>query len=240
MERDVIFSNSSGRKLHGVLAIPDAKTFPVVIICHGYASSVRSKTRIALSRRLLLQGIASFGFDFTGCGESEGELKQLTLSQGLDDLTAAYFYVKHLKSVDKNRIGVLGSSFSGSVAVLFAAENRVKALALKSPVSDYGSISRVPLDSEEKRKQFSDDAEKYAIYSSAEKIKAPTIIVHGSSDDVVPVEQSKKLFSHLKCEKKLEIIKGADHSYSDDRHFSRMVASVSEWFHQHLSKTTNH
>lgn len=233
MERDVIFSNSSGRKLHGVLSAPDAKTFPVVILCHGYSSNTRSKTRSELSLHLQKKGIASFGFDFTGCGESEGKLNELTVSRGLADLTAAYNYVKKLKDVN-GRIGLLGSSFSGSVAVLFAAENSVNSLALKSPVSDYNRTSRVPFDSEEKRRKFYDDAAKYVIYSAAEKIKSPTIIVHGSKDDIVPVEQSKKLFLHLKCEKKLEIIKGADHRYSDEGHFSRMVASVSEWCHQHL------
>ncbi len=233
MERDVIFSNSSGRKLHGVLTVPDAKTFPVVILCHGYASNTRSKTRSELSLHLQKKGIASFGFDFTGCGESEGKLNELTVSRGLADLTAAYNYVKKLKNID-GRIGLLGSSFSGSVAVLFAAQHDVKTLALKSPVSDYGSISSVPLDSEEKRRKFSCDAKKYDVCLAAEKIKSPTMIVHGSKDDVVPAEQSKKLFSHLKCEKKLEIIKGADHRYSKKADFLRMTALISEWFHQHL------
>ncbi len=230
MEKNVTFTNGSGSKLHGILAVPDAKHFPLVIICHGYASSARSKTRVELSRQLLQRGIASFGFDFTGCGESEGELAQLTLSQGIEDLTAAYSHVKKTGT----KIGMLGSSFSGSVAVLFAAGNAVDAIALKSPVSDYGSLPNARLDTEMRQRQFYGDASKYDIYSSAEKIKEPTLIVHGSSDDIVPVEQSKNLFSHLRCEKKLEIIEGADHRYSDDEHFSRMMAYVSEWFRQHL------
>ncbi len=234
MEKNVFFTNRSGRKLHGILMLPESKSFPVVIICHGYASSAQSRTRIELSRHLLKKGIASFGFDFTGCGGSEGELHQLTLSQGIEDLNAAYSCVKKLKNTNTERIGILGSSFSGSVAILFAAENGIKALALKSPVSDYTSLGEAPVIAEKKRRQFFDDAAKYDIYSAAEKIKAPTLIVHGSSDDVVPAGQSKKLFSHLKCGKKLAVLGGAGHQYSDSRHFSQMIKLVSGWFSQHL------
>jgi len=233
MEKDIIFANSSGRKLHGVLTTAENNS-PVVIICHGYASNTKSKTRVEISKQLLQKNISSFGFDFTGCGESEGELYELTVSQGLDDLTAAYNYVKNLKNFDGNRIGILGSSFSGSVAVLFAAENNIKVLALKSPVSDYNQIKEVPLVAKTKQQKFFDDSLKYDIYSAAEKIKAPTIIVHGSDDLDVPVEQSKKLFSHLKCEKKFEIITGADHRYSDEKHFSQLLDFVSDWFSKHV------
>lgn len=234
MEKDIIFANRSGRKLHGILTAPEAKNFPLVIICHGYASSIGSRTRLELSRQLLQKGIASFGFDFTGSGKSEGELHQLTVSQGIEDLTAAYGYVKKLKNVNTEQIGILGSSFSGSVAVLFAAKNKFKALALKSPVSSYSSVKKMPMLSKAEQKRFFNDAAKYDIYSAAEKIMIPTIIVHGSNDDVVPVEQSKKLFSHLKCKKKLAVLGGADHQYSDSSHFSHMASSISKWFSQNL------
>tara|TARA_Y100000310_G_scaffold345459_1_gene465214 strand:- start:1007 stop:1738 length:732 start_codon:yes stop_codon:yes gene_type:complete len=229
MEKDVMFTNSKGRKLHGVVTIPDSENFPIVIICHGYASNTKSKTRSALSRQLLEKGIASFGFDFTGCGESEGELYQLTITQGIDDLNAAFNFVKNIENVDKNKIALLGSSFSGSVAVLFAAEKDLKVLALKSPVSDYSGIKEVPLVARNKQQQFFDDSAKYDIYKTAEKIKTPTIIVHGSNDVDVPVEQSKELIKHLNCEKKLEIIEDADHRYSDANHFEQLINLVSDW-----------
>ena len=110
---DVTFVNSRGKKLHGVSTVVD-KTAPTVIICHGYASNTESKTHLVLSKKLSELKINSFAFDFTGCGKSEGELFELTLSQGMDDLTYAYNYVKN--NLQSNHIGLLGSSFSGSVA----------------------------------------------------------------------------------------------------------------------------
>ncbi|MBI2664557.1 alpha/beta hydrolase [Candidatus Woesearchaeota archaeon] len=235
MEKDVAITNSSGRKLHGVIAVPDSTHMPLVIICHGYASSTKSNTRVELARRLSQLNISSLGFDFTGCGESEGELHELTITQGLADLTAAFNSVKTIDRVDKNKIALLGSSFSGSVAVLFAAENNIKALGLKSPVSDYSQLSGVPLAAKRRQQNFFDDAAKYDVCKAAEKIKVPAIIVHGSEDADVPVMQSKKLFSRLKCEKNFEMIEGADHRYSNSRHFSQMIELFAGWFDYYLS-----
>ena len=229
MEKEISFYNESGRRLHGVLSFPDGKNFPVAIICHGYASSTESRTRAALSRALLKKGIASFGFDFTGCGSSDGKLHELTVSQGLEDLAATYGYVKNVASADKKRIALLGSSFSGSVAILFAAENPVRVLALKSSVSDYDKLKEVPLISKSKQKDFFDDSARHDIYSAAEKINSPTIIVHGGSDADVPVAQSMELFFRLKCEKKLEILGDADHRYSSKKDFSTMIEKISGW-----------
>ena len=187
-----------------------------------------------LSQELLQKNISSFGFDFTGCEESEGELYELTLTQGLDDLTAAYNYIKNLKNIDKNSIGLLGSSFSGSVAVLFAAENNIKVLALKSPVSDYNQIKEVPLVARSKQQQFFVDASKYDIYTAAENVTIPTLIVHGTLDADVPVEQSNKLLAHLKGEKRFEKINNADHRYSDEGHFASLIGFLSDWFVSHL------
>lgn len=234
MEKDVSFYNRSGRRLHGILSVPDGKNFPLVIICHGYASSTESSTRVVLSRAFLEKGIASFAFDFTGCGSSDGKLYELTVSQGLEDLDAAFSYVKNSADADKKRIALVGSSFSGSVAILFSSENPFKVLALKSPVSDYGPLKEVPLIPESKQKLFFDDSARHDIHSAAGKIKSPTIIVHGSSDADVPAEQSATLFSILKCEKKLEIIKNADHRYSSEKDFSTMVEKISGWILQKI------
>ena len=215
-----------GGKLQGILSIPETKKFPVVIVCHGYASSTESKTRTVLSEFLVGKGVACFGFDFTGCGSSRGELSDLTISRGLEDMGAAFNYVKNFESSD-GKIGLVGSSFGGSVAILFAAENPVDVLALKSPASDYDGLKEIPII--EKPETFFQDAAQYDVYAAAEKINSPTLIVHGGRDADVPPEQSVKLFSRLKCEKKLKLIASADHRYSSEKDFSLLLREISQW-----------
>ncbi|MCP2597652.1 alpha/beta fold hydrolase, partial [Candidatus Aminicenantes bacterium AC-335-G13] len=72
------------------------------------------------------------------------------------------------------------------------------------------------------------EAEEINVYKIASEIKIPVLIVHGDHDESVPLNQSKNLASLLKnC--KLEIIKGADHRYSDSKHFNKMISLISDF-----------
>ncbi len=75
---------------------------------------------------------------------------------------------------------------------------------------------------------FYKDFKKNNGYEAAKQIKVPTLIVHGDKDESVPVKQSKKIASIIRdC--KLEIIKGADHRYSEPEHRKRMLNLISKF-----------
>ena len=73
-----------------------------------------------------------------------------------------------------------------------------------------------------------EDAQKINGFKAAANIKAPTLIVHGAKDTTVPLEQSRKAASLIpNC--RLEIIKGADHAYSQQEHFQQMLDVVADF-----------
>src|SRR3989338_11564721 len=109
------FKNDKGRKLYGILSVPDSKTFPLIILCHGKPSDCSGSAAVELSKILPQKGIAVFRFDFTGSGESEGTESEFTVDQGVFDLKSAYTFASSVDGVDKARIAVLGSSFSGGI-----------------------------------------------------------------------------------------------------------------------------
>ncbi len=218
------FINSLGYKLHGVL---EKAGDSCVILCHGYGSSSSGDTRVELAKRLKEKNISSFGFDFTGCGESEGTLPELTVTQGVDDLTYAYNHVRN--NLKFKKISLLGSSFSGSVALLFAAENEIEKLALKSPVSNWHTLHKMPFLTDEESKKYFKDARQYDLYAVAEKVKQQTLIVHGTADASVPFSQSEELIKHLQNGTLLPVT-GADHRYSDAHHFNKMIVTLSDFF----------
>ena len=79
----IFFKNSIGQKLTGVLYKPEnKKDFPIAIFCHGYKSTKESNKAKAISEKLTKKGIGIFAFDFSGNGESEGEFKKTTITQG--------------------------------------------------------------------------------------------------------------------------------------------------------------
>lgn len=82
------FENSRDLTISAVFEGKDKKA-PTVVICHGYASSKDSVSQKDLSERLLDTGFSVFRFDFTGCGDSQGTINDLTPSIGLDDLRSA-------------------------------------------------------------------------------------------------------------------------------------------------------
>ena len=197
------FKNSKGLILAAIYEGED-KNAPVIVMCHGYQSSKNSPmTQKALARKLVERGLSVYRFDFTGHGESEGDLSVLTPLQGLDDLRAA---VKDLNVLGKKKFCLYGSSFGGNVALLYASERSVLALALKAPVSDYTQTAAII-----GRPHFIEDTKSIDLYKKVKSIKCPVFIIHGNHDDVVPLTQSEKLYQALVCDKRLQVIHGADH-----------------------------
>ncbi|MBI2129769.1 alpha/beta fold hydrolase [Candidatus Woesearchaeota archaeon] len=246
MQEKLFFENSKGNKLCGILSNPTAsKDRPIIILCHGFSSSKDSKTFVELEKILNEKGISTFRFDFYGHGESEGKFEDVTISEAVDDVLNA---IKFLKQKGYKKIGLMGSSFGGMASLLAASKtNDLYVLALKSPVSDYlreiiAQISKYPLNVWKKQGfiyytnskgnkfrlnySFFEDAKTVSGYEAAKKIKIPTLIVHGDKDESVPIEQSIKTAKLIKnC--KLEIIKGADHRYTNPEHFEKMLSLVS-------------
>jgi hypothetical protein len=199
------FKNSKGLTLSAIYEGKD-KNAPVVVLCHGYGSSKNTESIKLLVKKLVPAGVSIYRFDFLGCGESEGTLKDLTPKEGVDDLEQA------VKNLNKKVFALYGSSFGGYVALGYACHNTVLALGLKAPVSDYPAvIDLVGNEKEHKSTGFLSQANNIDIYSFASNIKAPTLIVHGSKDDTVPLEHSEKLLNYLGGEKRLAIIHGATH-----------------------------
>ena len=198
------FKNSRGLKISAIYEGTD-KNVLTVIICHGYASSKDSESQLDLRRTLLEVGFPGFAFDFTGCGQSQGSLNDLTPNAGIDDLISA------VANLGKKDFALIGSSFGGYVAIRYAIENSVTALALKAPVSDWALVESDQIEFC-KMHRFLKDVASVNIYKEASKINCPILIAHGNNDDVVPLKQSQDLLKSLGSrEKELKIIGGAPH-----------------------------
>ncbi len=66
----IVFQNSKGEKLVGVLHLPKQKTAGVFIIAHGFTANKDRSRLIKIAQVLARQALAAFRFDFGGCGES--------------------------------------------------------------------------------------------------------------------------------------------------------------------------
>ncbi len=137
-ERRCITIDSKGHKIFGVLHQPitDRKV-PAVLMCHGFAGTKVGRYRmyVRLSEALAAVGIASLRLDFRGCGDSEGDFVNSTLRDQVDDALLGLKYLEGLPGIDVSRIGLLGRSLGGPVAVLAAREaGHIKSLVLWAAV----------------------------------------------------------------------------------------------------------
>lgn len=222
------FKNSRGLRISALYEGYD-KIAPTILLCHGHGSSKTSISTSGLAKRLLNMGFCVYRFDFTGCGQSQGELTNLSPLVGLDDLKSA------VKDLGKKRFALYGSSFGGYVALMCASKNTVMALGLKAPVSDYPAVIKAHEDKKLKV-NILEDTKGLDLYKEAKNIKCPVLIVHGDADNTVPLTQSKNLLKHLEASNKsLKIITGAPHVLRG-KYLSSSNTLVSNFFKQTLLK----
>ena len=206
VEEEVTFRTSRGLKLSGALLAPDEKMHDVVVFAHGTGSSKASPRNRGIAERLLDAGIASFLFDFTGHGTSDGIFEQSTQDQQFDDLISALDFLDEQAFVQARFIGVNGSSTGGTAAIRAAAEDaRIQVMVLRVP-RNLGILEFVPM------------------------IQAPTLILQGSEDKVV-LPEAIEIYEALKCPKELHIVRNAGHLFDEKPEYLReMNEATCEWF----------
>src|SRR5579885_3236749 len=141
MEELFSFRDSAGHRIVGILTAPDTPTERIAVLCHGFLSSKNSTTNKTLTRLLVPEGLATFRFDFFGQGESEGPFEDITVTTAVDQATCA---IRLVQGRGYRRIGLMGSSFGGLVAILVASQRGdLASLALKCPVGDFPETLRL-------------------------------------------------------------------------------------------------
>lgn len=145
MRRDMEF-NAEGVTLRGWIYLPDntATSLPTVIMAHGF-SAVKEQYLDRFAEVLSEAGLAVIVFDNRNFGASEGEPRQeIDPWQQIRDYRHAITFASKLPEIDKSRIGIWGTSYSGGhVLVVGAIDSRVKCVVSQVPtISGSASAQR--------------------------------------------------------------------------------------------------
>lgn len=235
MSIDKVTFKSDGQKVSGILHLPGRERPPCVIASHGLLSSKDSEKYIALGEGLAKEGIAMLRFDFRGIGESEGGMNDDTVSRRVADLGSAIDFIRSYSDLG-DRIGLIGSSLGGFVSLIKASiEKEVKAIAIWATpfhMDDLGSKKQEeehPLPGE----AFFQDLPKHRLLPLLPMV-SNCLVIHGEEDELVPLEQSWKIFQHLSLPKEILVIGGADHRLTNPKHRQRAIHLSVEWFKKYL------
>ena len=146
MRCDIAF-NAEGTTLRGWLYTPDSGTgpFPTIVMAHGF-SAVKEMYLDSYAEAFASAGLAALVFDNRNFGASDGEPRQeIDPWTQVRDYRHAITYARTRSEVDRDRIGVWGSSYSGGHALILGAiDRRIKCVVSQLPLcSGYRNILRL-------------------------------------------------------------------------------------------------
>jgi dipeptidyl aminopeptidase/acylaminoacyl peptidase len=262
MEQKVIFENSKGQKLIGILDVPDnienMQPCPAVIVAHGFKGFKEQPHMDICAKELCKAGFVTLRFDSSnGIGESDGDIFDCDLTGFIDDVKCALDFLTTLSYVDNRRIGLTGHSFGGQAIIITASQDkRVKAIVPQCAVFLPEFSHSLNENPEEWKREgykifkskstgrelkvsyhFYEDRMNYPgekMKRIASSIEVPTMIIHSENDEAVPLKTAHALFEILTCEKEIHIIKGAPHTFKEPAHLEQVASFVVEWFNKHL------
>lgn len=260
-ERECISFELSGQKMFGILHRPlSVKAAPAVLFCHGFAGNKSGRYRIyvSLAEKLAQNGIASLRFDFRGSGDSEGDFHSMTINSEVEDTLLGLKILRKTAGIDNQRIGVLGNSFGGAIAVLTAHRDRhVKSLALLAPLFNSESwrmrwhsltegmtpeasqqaISKT-LGGQAPGKAFYPDFFQLNLEPALKDLEAtPLLHVHSVRDERVTIDHAKHYEAcrqEASADTRWIRLQECDHDFADLKERSLVIEEVSKWFKETL------
>jgi len=153
-------------------------------------------------------------YDYQGYGTSGGTPFEKHVD---DDELAAYDYLTEQLHTPASQIVVYGKSVGSGPAVYLAARRPVAGLILRSPIlSAFRVVTRVPLL----------PFDKFPNYKEIGKVHCPILIIHGTSDQLVPVWHGRKLFDLASQPKYSLWVDGADHNDLEDFATAKQIRTM--------------
>lgn len=255
IERLTEFPNRMGKTLRGMFHLPRAKGLvPAVVFFHGFTGNrLESHSMfVKCSRALAQAGFASLRFDFHGCGESDGEFRDMSLRGEIADGRAAVAYVREQQGIDPKRLGLVGFCLGGAVGAALALSVEAKAVVLWNAIAHTAQLRDLiqhssrkvmgkPGASEFGAREFSprlaEDVLKVEPTRHLKRFRGATLILHAEKDERVPVSHARDFYHAAGADaKEISIIGAADHFLTSTNWEQEVITRTAQWFVRHLSQ----
>jgi len=229
--------NASGERIDYTVHPGAADHDTLVVIGHGVTGSKERPHLVALAAGLAQAGVTVLRLSFSGNGASEGAFTASTITKEVADLGAV------LDALPGWRIGYAGHSMGGAVGVLRASRDpRIRFLISLAGMAhtadfarrEFGAVKAgegcmwdnpaCPLSPE----FMADMAAIGDVLGAARAVTVPWLLVHGTADDVVPVQDSEAVMQVAGKNARLVTLPGGDHGFSEANTVP-MVQTVTKW-----------
>jgi hypothetical protein len=198
MRRDIEFRSEDGVALRGWHYMPEgSRRAPTIVMAHGY-SAVKEMYLDRFAETFVEAGLGAIVFDNRNFGASDGEPRQeIDPWRQIRDYRDAITWASALPEVDADRIGVWGSSYSGShVLVVGAIDRRVKCVVSQVPlVSGHANARRLIRADLIAQVQAACLADRRARYEGKPPAMIPVVAEDPMGPAVLPTADSWQWFS---------------------------------------------
>jgi pimeloyl-ACP methyl ester carboxylesterase len=236
------FRNRLGEKLDTAFH-PGTRENVLVLLGHGVTGNKDRPLLVALAEGLAVRGWPCLRISWSGNGASEGDFRHATISKESRDLRDV------LDALPPGlKIAYIGHSMGAAVGVTVAAEDpRIQVLVSLAGMvrtedfleREFGNLTpdkgfmwdipECPFS-----QKFADDLGAIGdLFDEVGQVAVPWLLIHGTADDVVLIEDSRDAYDTAEEPKRLVEIKGAEHSF-DDKSYPQVIGEVGNWLDEHL------
>jgi len=220
---------------------------PGVVFLGGLKSDMQGSKAIFLEDWARRTGRAFLRFDYSGHGESSGAFTDGCIGDWAEDAEAAILTLTEGPQV------LVGSSMGGWQALLFARRHPGLVAGLvgiaaapdftedgmwdswsaaqKAEMEQTGQVA-LPSDYGEPyiiTRRMIEDGRQQLVLRSPLVINAPVRLLQGTADADVDMSVALRLLAHMDGpDIRLELVKGADHRFSDDTCLARIEAAIED------------
>lgn len=259
--QSITYRARDGVRVPAYLTLPaggEARNLPLVLLPHGgphardtmdfdwWATFLASRGYAVLQPNF--RGSTGYGTAWEDAGRRQwGGLMQTDLDDGVDAVVRAGI-------ADGGRVCIVGASYGGYAALAGATltPERYRCAIAVAGVSDLG----VMLTQTERqtggddsllsdwwrasigdRQEDRDNIRAVSPVFHAERVQAPVLLIHGTDDTVVPIDQSRRMQRALQAANKdvrFVELRGDDHWLSDAPTRIQMLREIETFLDQHL------
>lgn len=235
---------NGARAVPATVVVPDGEgPFPAVVMNHGHGGGRQEGGGFGkLASALAEAGIMSIRMDFPGTGDSKEPFTEGTLTNMISDSNASLVFMLANFPADPNKLGILGYSMGGRIALTIAQQpsSPYKAVGLLAPSANPGKgllLFFAGSEAEYERlyaeastdKGYADYTTQYGQQQQLSKVwfdemlasspldgisayKGAMLVVHGDKDTVITPEENAAVVAAYPAAS-IVTVPEADHGY---------------------------
>ncbi len=191
-----------------------------VLVAPGNAGNRLDRTPLAAA--LAGRGFTVLLVDYRGYGGNPGSPSERGLARDVD---AAHDYLVDRAGFPAERLFYYGESLGAAVVTALATRHAPAGLILRSPFTDLAAAGREHYPFLPVRLLLRD---RFPVGDLVGQVTAPTVVVYGTADTVVPPAHSEAVAAHAAGLVRAVAVEGADHNDASLLNGPQLIDAVTD------------